>query len=70
MSNPLDEIQLAAQEQFGRQSERYGRGHILENIGDVEAAILPLHLPRGTEALDVATGGGHTGVLRDHWAIM
>ncbi len=62
MSNPLDEIQLAAQEQFGRQSERYGRGHIRENVADVEAAVLPLNLPGGIDALDVATGGGHTGV--------
>lgn len=62
MSNELDAVQRAAQEQFGRQSGRYGRGHILENVADVEAAIAPLHLPAGIDALDVATGGGHTGV--------
>lgn len=58
----LDPIQLAAQEQFAKQSTRYGRGHILENIADVEAALAPLNLPAGLTALDVATGGGHTGV--------
>ena len=62
MGTELDPIQRAAQEQFAKQSERYGRGHILENVADVEAALAPLRLSRGTEALDVATGGGHTGV--------
>jgi ubiquinone/menaquinone biosynthesis C-methylase UbiE len=58
----LNEIQRAAQEQFGRQSHRYGSGHILENIDDVRAAIQPLNLKPGARALDVATGGGHTGL--------
>jgi ubiquinone/menaquinone biosynthesis C-methylase UbiE len=58
----LNEIQRAAQEQFGRQSHRYGDGHILENIEDVRAAIDPLGLTPGAKALDVATGGGHTGL--------
>lgn len=62
MDPQLDPIQRAAQEQFGKQSERYGRGHILENIADVEQALAPLNLPPGLAALDVATGGGHTGV--------
>ena len=62
MSSQLDPIQRAAQEQFARQSERYGRGHILENIADVEAALAPLNLPPALDALDVATGGGHTAV--------
>ena len=34
----LDDIQLAAQEQFACRSERYGKGHILENVQDVQAA--------------------------------
>ncbi len=58
----LDPIQRAAQEQFGRQSHRYGQGHILENVEDVRAAIEPLDLPVGLKALDVATGAGHTGL--------
>lgn len=62
MSTNLDSIQLAAQEQFGKQSTRYGRGHILENVEDVAAAITPLNLPPGSAVLDVATGAGHTGL--------
>jgi ubiquinone/menaquinone biosynthesis C-methylase UbiE len=58
----LDEVQRAAQEQFARQSERYGRGHILENIEDVAAAIKQISLPVPARVLDVATGGGHTGL--------
>ena len=59
----LDEVQQAAQEQFARQSHRYGRGHILENVEDVRAGIEPLGLPRGSRVLDVATGAGHTGLF-------
>ena len=32
---PLDDVQLAAQEQFARQSKRYGSGHILADVSDV-----------------------------------
>lgn len=59
----LNEVQRASQEQFGRQSDRYGRGHILENVDDVRAALGSLKLPARAQALDVATGGGHTGIL-------
>ena len=59
----LDEVQRAAQEQFARQSHRYGQGHILEDVEDVRVAIEPLHLPPGSRALDVATGAGHTGLF-------
>jgi len=59
----LDEVQRAAQEQFAKQSHRYGQGHILEDIEDVRAAIEPLGLPRGSRVLDVATGAGHTGLF-------
>lgn len=59
----LDEVQRAAQEQFARQSERYGKGHILENVEDVRAALDFLTLPANGEVLDVATGGGHTGLF-------
>jgi ubiquinone/menaquinone biosynthesis C-methylase UbiE len=58
----LDEVQKAAQEQFAKQSHRYGRGHVLENIADVEKAVAAIPLPRHAEVLDIATGGGHTGV--------
>jgi SAM-dependent methyltransferase len=58
----LDEIQKAAQEQFGRQSHRYGQGHVLENIADVEAAVQIIASPPCSKVLDVATGAGHTGL--------
>jgi ubiquinone/menaquinone biosynthesis C-methylase UbiE len=59
----LDAIQQAAQTQFARQSERYGRGHILENIADVRSALESIPLPARAHVLDVATGGGHTGLF-------
>jgi ubiquinone/menaquinone biosynthesis C-methylase UbiE len=58
----LDDIQRAAQEQFARQSQRYGRGHILENVEDVAAALQRIALPASAHVLDVATGAGHTGL--------
>jgi ubiquinone/menaquinone biosynthesis C-methylase UbiE len=58
----LDEVQKAAQEQFAKQSHRYGRGHVLENIADVEKAVAAIPLPQPAEVLDIATGGGHTGL--------
>lgn len=58
----LDPTQLAAQEQFSRQSQRYATGHILENVADVVAALefIPLNVP--SKVLDVACGAGHTGL--------
>jgi ubiquinone/menaquinone biosynthesis C-methylase UbiE len=58
----LDDVQRAAQEQFARQSHRYGQGHILENVDDVRAAAEMMSLPPRAQVLDVATGGGHTGL--------
>jgi len=63
MSMNLNEVQRASQEQFARQSDRYGKGHILENVDDVRAALEHVTLPAQARALDVATGGGHTGLL-------
>jgi len=59
----LNEVQRASQEQFARQSDRYGRGHILENIADVREALEHITLPARAQVLDVATGGGHTGLF-------
>jgi ubiquinone/menaquinone biosynthesis C-methylase UbiE len=59
----LNSTQLAAQEQFARQSHRYGKGHILECVEDVEAALPHLRLPPQSRVLDVATGGGNTGLF-------
>jgi ubiquinone/menaquinone biosynthesis C-methylase UbiE len=59
----LNEIQRAAQEQFGQQSHRYGEGHILENVDDVRTAVSKMQLPARGKVLDVATGAGHTGLF-------
>jgi len=59
----LDPIQAASAAQFDRQSHRYGKGHILEQTSDIEGALRHVTLPAGARALDVATGGGHTGLL-------
>lgn len=59
---PMNEIQRAASEQFARQSHRYGKGHILEDVADVVAALEGVPLPPRARVLDVATGGGHTGL--------
>ena len=58
----LNDIQRASQEQFARQSHRYGKGHFLENVDDVRAAVDSISLPARARVLDVATGGGHTGL--------
>jgi len=59
---PLDPTQLAAQEQFNRQSRNYGRSHILSDVADVAAALTHVTLPHRALVLDVATGAGHTGL--------
>lgn len=56
----LDEIQTAAQQQFAKQSQRYGKGHVLENVDDVREALARIPLPPRARVLDVATGAGHT----------
>ena len=65
MSNPsaLDAVQQAAADQFSKQSHRYGKGHILEKTEDIQAALPHLQLPPVADVLDVATGGGHTGLF-------
>ena len=59
----LNDIQRAAQEQFGKQSHRYAKGHVLENIEDVRAAVAHMNLPAQALVLDIATGAGHTGLF-------
>lgn len=59
----LDATQRAARDQFSRQSDKYGRGHVLEQIEDLRKALPWLRLPESGQVLDVATGGGHTGVF-------
>lgn len=58
----LDATQRAAQAQFDRQSDRYGRTHVLADVSDLDATVAGLELPAGGAALDVATGGGHTAL--------
>lgn len=60
--HPLNSVQRAAQEQFAKQSRRYGAGHILADVSDVTAALESLPLPTPSRVLDVATGAGHTGL--------
>lgn len=58
----FDAIQRAAQQQFDRQSDRYGQGHILSDVADVKDAVGRLTWLKPGRALDVATGAGHTGL--------
>lgn len=58
----LNEIQRAAKEQFDRQSARYGKSHILADVEDVRAVLARMPQTKPGRALDVATGGGHTGI--------
>ena len=63
MNGPgLDRAQAASAAQFDRQSERYGKSHILADTSDVTAALHDVAATRGATALDVATGGGHTAL--------
>ena len=58
----MNPIQRAAQQQFDRQSGRYGQGHILSDVSDVKDALERLVWLKPGRALDVATGAGHTGL--------
>ncbi len=61
-NHPLDSTQAASAAQFDRQSDRYGKGHILADTQDVVAALQGILRPAEGRALDVATGGGHTAL--------
>lgn len=58
----LNDTQKASRDQFQRQSDRYGKSHILANVEDVAALLDGVSVPPGACALDVATGGGHTAL--------
>jgi len=60
---PLDSAQAAAAAQFDRQSDRYGKSHILADTSDLGAALAGISVPAGGRAVDVATGGGHTALF-------
>lgn len=72
MNEPqLDAGQRAAQAQFDRRSNQYGKSHILADVSDLEDAFAGLPSSPGARALDVATGGGHTALflLRRGYAV-
>jgi len=58
----LDTAQAASAAQFDRQSDRYGRSHILADTADVAEALREVAAAPGARALDVATGGGHAAL--------
>ncbi len=74
-SPPLDTAQAASAAQFDRQSDRYGKSHILADTDDVAEALEGISPPGSEEgggrALDVATGGGHTALYlaRKGWKV-
>jgi ubiquinone/menaquinone biosynthesis C-methylase UbiE len=69
--NLLDPSQAASVRQFERQSDRYGKSHILADTADVAAGLTGIDAPAGGTALDVATGGGHTALwlARHGWKV-
>ena len=69
--NALDVKQSASAAQFNRQSDRYGKSHILADTQDVEQGLRGVLPPSGGTALDVATGGGHTALwlARHGWKV-
>jgi ubiquinone/menaquinone biosynthesis C-methylase UbiE len=72
MATPkLDSAQAASAAQFDKQSDRYGKSHILADTSDVVETLGGLIPERGAKALDVATGGGHTALTlaRLGWSV-
>jgi ubiquinone/menaquinone biosynthesis C-methylase UbiE len=67
----FDSKQAASAEQFDRQSDRYGKSHILADTQDVAAALEGVAASAGARALDVATGGGHAALwlARNGWKV-
>src|SRR5512135_1712850 len=67
----LDSMQSASAAQFNRQSDRYGKSHILADTQDLEQGLRGVLASSGGTALDVATGGGHTALwlARHQWKV-
>ena len=67
----LDQAQSASAAQFQRQSDNYGKSHILADTQDVVAGLAGISTPSDGVALDVATGGGHTALClaRHGWKV-
>jgi ubiquinone/menaquinone biosynthesis C-methylase UbiE len=67
----FDKMQAASAAQFDRQSDRYGKSHILADTADVDELLAGVSPGPGARALDVATGGGHTALYaaRRGWRV-
>ena len=67
----FDTAQAASAAQFDKQSDRYGKSHILADTTDVAEVLSGISPPPGGRALDVATGGGHTAlrISRMGWRV-
>src|ERR1700685_4547962 len=67
----FDKVQAASAAQFDRQSDRYGKSHILADTADVAELLAGVSPAPGARALDVATGGGHTALYaaRQGWRV-
>ena len=67
----FDTVQQASRAQFDRQSDRYGKSHILADTADVAETLVGVAAHPGSRALDVATGGGHTALYlaRNGWSV-
>ena len=67
----FDIAQSASAAQFDRQSDRYGKSHILADTSDLAEAAAGLSPKTGDRALDVATGGGHAALhlARRGWKV-
>ena len=67
----FDTAQAASAAQFDRQSDRYGKSHILADTADVAECLSGMAAGSGRRALDVATGGGHTALYaaRRGWKV-
>lgn len=68
----FDSVQAAAAAQFNKQSDRYGKSHILADTRDVARGLEGVRPGVDGRALDVATGGGHTALhlARDGWQVV
>jgi len=68
---PLNASQEKARRQFEKQSDRYGKSHILADPSDIELALRGIEPRPGDRALDVACGGGHTALFlaRAGWEV-
>lgn len=72
MNTPsVDQQQVAAAAQIERQSDRYGKSHILADTAEMEVGLGGVNLAPAAKALDVATGGGHAAVYlaRRGWRV-